>query len=144
MQLRKLWLNINGADRMVVCEPRKGHPCRSPAPPRSDRRKDGRGIGVCGVCSVLLDGKVVKACVKKMKSIPEFSKIVTIEGVGTPMHLHPLQQAFITYGRRPVRLLHPRLYRLRLRPAPAESESDARGRACVVQKESQLLPLHRL
>jgi len=33
-----------------------------------------------------------------MKSIPEFSEIITIEGVGTPQNLHPLQLAWITYG----------------------------------------------
>ena len=98
MQLRKLWLNINGADRMIVCDPEKDT--------LSDvlRRigltgvKVGCGIGVCGVCSVMLNGKIVRSCVKKMKTVPEFSKIVTIEGVGSPMHLHPLQKAFITYG----------------------------------------------
>ena len=98
MQLRKLWLNINGADRMVVCDPEKDTLADLLRRLGLTGVKMGCGIGVCGVCSVLLDGKVVKACVKKMKSIPEFSKIVTIEGVGTPMHLHPLQQAFITYG----------------------------------------------
>ncbi len=33
-----------------------------------------------------------------MKNVPENSRIMTIEGVGTPTHLHPLQQAWITYG----------------------------------------------
>lgn len=98
MQLRKLWLNINGADRMVVCDPEKDTLADLLRRLGLTGVKTGCGIGVCGVCSVLLDGKVVKACVKKMKSIPEFSKIVTIEGIGSPMHLHPLQQAFITYG----------------------------------------------
>ena len=98
MELRKLWLNINGADRMVVCDPEKDTLADLLRRLGLTGVKMGCGIGVCGVCSVLLDGKVVKACVKKMKSIPEFSKIVTIEGVGTPMRLHPLQQAFITYG----------------------------------------------
>lgn len=60
--------------------------------------KIGCGIGVCGVCSVLVDGKVVRSCTKKMKTVKEFAEITTIEGVGTPNHLHPLQQAFITYG----------------------------------------------
>jgi aldehyde oxidoreductase len=55
--------------------------------------KVGCGTGVCGACSVLIDGKVVRSCTKKMKSIPEFSEILTIEGIGAPHHLHPLQQA---------------------------------------------------
>lgn len=70
MQLRKLWLNINGADRMVVCDPEKDTLADLLRRLGLTGVKMGCGIGVCGVCSVLLDGKVVKACVKKMKSIP--------------------------------------------------------------------------
>lgn len=98
MEFRKAWFNINGANRMIVFNPEKDT--------LSDvlRRlgltgvKIGCGIGVCGVCSVLVDGKVVRSCTKKMKTIPEYAKIITIEGIGNPMNLHPLQQAFITYG----------------------------------------------
>ena len=53
---------------------------------------------MCGACSVLLNGEVVRSCVRKMKSVPEHSEIITIEGIGAPFHLHPLQQAWITYG----------------------------------------------
>ncbi len=60
--------------------------------------KVGCGTGVCGACSVILNGEVVRACTKKMKRVAEFSEITTIEGIGTPQHLHPLQQAWITYG----------------------------------------------
>jgi aldehyde oxidoreductase len=60
--------------------------------------KIGCGTGLCGACSVILNGEVVRSCTKKMKNIPEFSEITTIEGIGTPQHLHPLQQAWITYG----------------------------------------------
>ncbi len=60
--------------------------------------KVGCGTGVCGACSVILEGKVVRSCTVKMKNVAEFSNITTIEGIGTPQYLHPLQQAFITYG----------------------------------------------
>ncbi|MGE4509131.1 MAG: molybdopterin-dependent aldehyde oxidoreductase, partial [Eubacteriaceae bacterium] len=60
--------------------------------------KIGCGTGVCGACSVILNGQVERSCNKKMKRIPEFSEIITIEGIGTPQHLHPIQQAWITYG----------------------------------------------
>lgn len=33
-----------------------------------------------------------------MKNVKEFSSIVTVEGIGTPQNLHPIQQALITYG----------------------------------------------
>lgn len=60
--------------------------------------KVGCGKGSCGACSVLLNGKVVRACITKMKRVPDFSEIMTVEGVGTAKMLHPLQQSWIFHG----------------------------------------------
>ena len=60
--------------------------------------KIGCNAGQCGSCSVLVNGGVVRSCVKKVKDIKENSSIETLEGMGTAEALHPLQQAFITYG----------------------------------------------
>ncbi len=60
--------------------------------------KIGCGQGQCGVCSVLMDGKVVRSCITKMGRVPEGAKITTIEGVGTPDKLHPIQKAWIKHG----------------------------------------------
>lgn len=98
MAYKKLWLNINGANRMVVFDLEKDTLADVLRRIGLTGVKIGCGIGVCGVCSVLLDGKVVRSCTKKMNTVKEFSKIITVEGVGTPMHLHPLQQAFMYYG----------------------------------------------
>ena len=98
MALRKLWLNINGADRMVVCDPEKDSLADVLRRIGLTGVKMGCGTGICGVCSVLLNGKVVRSCTRKMRMIKEFSKIITIEGIGNPMNLHPIQQAFITCG----------------------------------------------
>lgn len=57
MQLRKLWLNINGADRMVVCDPEKDTLADLLRRLGLTGVKTGCGIGVCGVCSVLLGGQ---------------------------------------------------------------------------------------
>ncbi|MFO1083033.1 MAG: (2Fe-2S)-binding protein [Reyranellaceae bacterium] len=51
----------------------------------------------CGVCTVLLDGKAVNSCILLAEQCRGRS-IVTIEGLGDPEHLHPLQAAFIEQG----------------------------------------------
>lgn len=60
--------------------------------------KVGCAAGQCGACSVILNGKLVRSCVVKMKRVDDRSTITTIEGIGTPNNLHPLQQAFIFHG----------------------------------------------
>lgn len=59
--------------------------------------KDGCGEGVCGACTVLLDGKPVRACVIAMDEI-EGRDVETIEGIGSPAFPHPLQRAFVEKG----------------------------------------------
>ncbi|TEB08567.1 Aldehyde oxidoreductase [Pelotomaculum schinkii] len=98
MALRKIWLNLNGADRMMVCDPEKDTLADVLRRVGLTGVKLGCKTGQCGVCSVILEGEVVRSCIKKIKDVPDFSKIVTIEGIGTPTNLHPLQQAWITYG----------------------------------------------
>jgi aldehyde oxidoreductase len=56
------------------------------------------GQGQCGSCSVILNGKVVRACTTTMKRVPAESEITTIEGIGTPDRLHALQLAWILHG----------------------------------------------
>ena len=60
--------------------------------------KVGCGKGECGACSVILDGKVVRSCITKMKRVPDEAEIITIEGVGDQNHLHPLQLAWMIHG----------------------------------------------
>src|SRR5207245_868116 len=56
--------------------------------------KFGCGLAQCGACSVLIDGKDVRACVTPVSTAAKGS-ITTIEGLGTVDKLHPLQRAFI-------------------------------------------------
>jgi len=98
MALRKIWLNINGVDRMMVCNPEEDTLADVIRRLGLTGTKVGCGTGQCGSCNVILDGKLVRSCVRKIRTISDFSKILTIEGIGTPQNLHPLQQAWITYG----------------------------------------------
>ncbi len=59
--------------------------------------KDGCAIGVCGACTVLLDGHAVKACVKTLREVVG-RQVLTIEGLAPREGLHPLQQAFLDAG----------------------------------------------
>lgn len=59
--------------------------------------KEGCGEGECGVCSVLLDGKLVNACMI-MAFQAEDTEVITIEGLGDGEKIDPIQQAFIDTG----------------------------------------------
>ncbi len=96
--LKKMFLNINGVDRILVCDPEKDNLAMVLRRLGLTGTKVGCGTGQCGACTVILDGKVTRACVKKMKAVPEYAEIITIEGIGTPQNLHPIQLAWIVYG----------------------------------------------
>ncbi len=55
----------------------------------------GCGLSQCGACTVHIDGKAVRSCVTPLSSLKPHNKIVTLEGLGTPEKLHPVQKAFI-------------------------------------------------
>jgi aerobic-type carbon monoxide dehydrogenase small subunit (CoxS/CutS family) len=56
--------------------------------------KYGCGEGVCGACTVLLDGRPVRSCMMPVRSV-EGKKITTIEGLQQGDKLHPVQEAFL-------------------------------------------------
>ena len=59
--------------------------------------KEGCGTGDCGSCTVLLDGKPVNSCMV-LALQAEGKSITTIEGIGTPGNLSPVQKAMISSG----------------------------------------------
>ncbi|MEW6376943.1 MAG: (2Fe-2S)-binding protein [Thermodesulfobacteriota bacterium] len=60
--------------------------------------KEGCGMGECGACTVLLDGKTVNSCIFPAMEV-EGKTVTTIEGLADPQgNLHPIQKAFIEYG----------------------------------------------
>src|SRR5438094_2911800 len=56
--------------------------------------KFGCGLGQCGACTVLIDGKATRSCVTPVKQA-EGHAITTIEGLGSPERPDPVQAAFI-------------------------------------------------
>lgn len=57
----------------------------------------GCGMAQCGACTVIMGSQVVRSCVKPVGSVGS-TPITTLEGLGTPEKLHPIQQAFIEEG----------------------------------------------
>jgi aerobic-type carbon monoxide dehydrogenase small subunit (CoxS/CutS family) len=56
--------------------------------------REGCGIGMCGACTVLLDGQPVSSCLT-LAAMAEGHEVQTVEGLGAPGHLDVLQEAFI-------------------------------------------------
>lgn len=58
--------------------------------------KYGCGVGLCGACTVLVDGIAQRACMLPVQSIVN-KKVTTIEGLAQGEVLHPVQQAFVDH-----------------------------------------------
>nr|WP_245293273.1 2Fe-2S iron-sulfur cluster-binding protein [Mongoliimonas terrestris] len=56
--------------------------------------KKGCGLGQCGACTVLVDGRRVVSCLT-LAVMNDGASVTTIEGLGTPDALHPMQAAFV-------------------------------------------------
>lgn len=90
---RDVMLRVNGTDRTVRVEPRRT---------LADALRDDCGLtgthlgcehGVCGACTVLLDGEPVRSCLVFAVQC-EGAEIRTVEGLASAEDLHPLQEAF--------------------------------------------------
>lgn len=56
--------------------------------------KVGCGIGACGICTVILDGEPIAACLQ-LAALCEGADVRTVEGLAGASVLHPVQQAFV-------------------------------------------------
>jgi aerobic-type carbon monoxide dehydrogenase small subunit (CoxS/CutS family) len=54
----------------------------------------GCGLAQCGACTVIIAGRARRSCVTPVSEIGK-EEVTTLEGLGTPEKLHPIQQAFI-------------------------------------------------
>ena len=59
--------------------------------------KEGCGVGVCGSCTVLLDGKMISSCIA-LAVFADGREVTTVEGLAEDERLHPVQQAFMDAG----------------------------------------------
>jgi len=58
--------------------------------------KKGCDHGQCGACTVIVDGRRINACLT-LAVMHEGAQVTTIEGLGTPQRMHPLQAAFVKH-----------------------------------------------
>lgn len=59
--------------------------------------KYGCGAGLCGACSVLVDGSAVRSCITAVARVAD-AQVTTVEGLGTPARPHPLQRRWAELG----------------------------------------------
>jgi aerobic-type carbon monoxide dehydrogenase small subunit (CoxS/CutS family) len=59
--------------------------------------KEGCGVGMCGACTVLVEGKPFSSCHLLAEQVVD-KEIITIEGLSKEGNLHPVQQAFLEHG----------------------------------------------
>ena len=87
-------LRVNGTDRQLKVDPRTTLLDALREHLHLTGSKKGCGLGQCGACTVLMDGKRVKSCLS-LAALVEGREITTIEGLAKGDQLHPLQAAFI-------------------------------------------------
>lgn len=96
--MKRIPLRVNGVDRWIVAD----KDASLAEVLREQMLLTGCKIccedGQCGSCTVVVDGKPVRACTQPMAKVPANAEITTIEGIGTPENLHPLQIAWMAHG----------------------------------------------
>jgi carbon-monoxide dehydrogenase small subunit len=94
----RIRLTVNGSDREVETAPNRTLVDVLRNDLDLTGTKEACSIGVCGVCTVLLNGKMVSACLV-LAPMADGAEITTIEGLANEERgLHPVQQAFIDHG----------------------------------------------
>ncbi len=94
---RGVTLRVNGSEHRVCVEP--DTPLLTVL--RNDlgltAAKFGCGLEQCRACTVMVDGEAVPSCVTAVEAF-EGREIVTLEGIGRPGRLDPVQEAFLVEG----------------------------------------------
>ncbi len=89
-------LRINGQDRKLRIDPRTTLlDCIRETVTLTGTKK-GCDHGQCGACTVHVDGRRVNSCLS-LALLNDGADITTIEGLGTPDAMHPMQEAFVAF-----------------------------------------------
>lgn len=94
---RLLKLNVNGVDREVAAEPQAILLDVIRETLHLTGTKRGCDMGTCGCCTVLIDGESRLSCLT-LAAQAAGHKVTTIEALGTPANLHPIQRAYSDVG----------------------------------------------
>jgi len=94
---RPVTLSVNGEEHEIEIEPNRLLLQALREDIELTGTKEGCSIGVCGACSVIVDGRLVSSCLT-LAIACQGKEITTIEGLAKDGALHPLQQAFLEYG----------------------------------------------
>jgi xanthine dehydrogenase YagT iron-sulfur-binding subunit len=89
-------LHVNGADRTLALDPRVTLLDALREHLHLTGTKKGCDQGQCGACTVLVNGRRINSCLT-LAVMHDGDAITTIEGIGTPDNLHPMQQAFLDH-----------------------------------------------
>src|SRR5260370_1265002 len=101
-----LRLRVNGAVQELEANPNRTVLSLLREDLRLTGTKHGCSVGVCGLCSVLLDGQLSSACLL-LAPMVDGRALTTIEGIGPPNGLNGLQQAFIDHAGFQCGICHP-------------------------------------
>lgn len=87
-------LDVNGSQRAVEADPKTPllYVLRNDL--ALNGPKFGCGLGECGACAILVDGRAVRSCAIPLSAVGA-RRVTTLEGLGDEANLHPVQQAFI-------------------------------------------------
>ncbi len=97
MKKIKLEITVNGTSHSLRIDPHLRLLDLLREELRLTGTKEGCGIGECGACTVLLDGRAVNSCLI-LAGQCEGREVTTIEGVTPADELNPLQQSFLDHG----------------------------------------------
>jgi xanthine dehydrogenase YagT iron-sulfur-binding subunit len=94
--LMKLTLDVNDQSRDLDLDPRTTLLDALREHLQLTGTKKGCDHGQCGACTVLIDGRRINSCLT-LAVMHDGDRITTIEGLGDPDHMHPMQRAFVKH-----------------------------------------------